>query len=145
MEIRRWKLVLSHCGIMAVGLIGGSRIPALSHKYELYQSQAQIRQQAKEDPENVLNWSSLGVVDSEIGDKENAMGAYRKALSLDSSDYQSLIGIGILYINDKDYESAKSWFTSALQAAQKHNNATYTCQAQIELENLKWVQAHKTM
>ena len=139
-RIISWKIVASHIGAFALGLILGYQIPTFNHSYQLSKEMDQIQSQIKQDPNNADNWSSLGVIKSRTSDTGGATTAYRKALELDSSNVTAYVGMGNLYYQDGNFEVAEKWYADALRAAQKHNNPSEISTAQ---QLLKFAQAGK--
>jgi Tfp pilus assembly protein PilF len=144
MEIRTWRLIVSHGAILAIGLVGGYLIPRLTREYRLIEARGQIQRQIRADPADAANWASLGVIDSELSDKEAARTSFEKALSLDPANYESLIGIGNMYMGEKDYGSAKQWYTKMVKTAQIHKDSDYACEGQMFLKEIDWNLAHKS-
>lgn len=139
-RIVSWKIVVSHVGALALGLVLGYQIPTFNRSYKLVKEMEQVQSQIKQDPNNADNWSSLGAIKALASDTSGAIAAYRKALELDSSNVTANLGIGNLYYADGDYDAAEKWYSDALQAARKRNNPSEISTSQ---QLLKYAQAKK--
>lgn len=132
-----WKVISSYVGVLVVGLLLGSQLPALNRRIQIYLDIHQIQHQVGEEPKNPVNWVSLGVLYGDLGDRENEEASYKKALEFDSSDAFALEGLGYLSYRFHDLNAAESWFTAALQAAQKKSEEVNICQAEIGLNEIR--------
>ena len=137
----KWKLVVSHLGVFALGCVLGYFTPNLNRSYELSKEMDQIQSQIKQEPNNADNWSSLGVLRLRASDKRGAEAAYQKAIELDSSNVTASIGMGNLQYESGDFGAAEKWYANALRAAQAHNNPFEISTAQ---QLLKSARARKT-
>lgn len=141
MRTSNWILVASHVSALALGLTLGYQIPHWYHSYCLRKETDQIEAQIKQNPKDADNWSSLGVSKSSAGDYSGARADFRKALELDSTNVTASIGIGNLYFQARDFDSATKWYANALEMAKRHNDSSQIATAQ---QLLKIAQERKT-
>jgi cytochrome c-type biogenesis protein CcmH/NrfG len=135
-----WKSVVSHLGVLALGLVLGYQAPGFIRSYQASKVTDEIQSQIEQDPNNADNWASLGVSRSRISNKSGAVAAYQRALEIDSSNVTAQVGMGNIYYEDRDFGTAEKWYSDALRAAQKHNNPSEISTAQ---QLLKFAQARK--
>jgi len=63
----------------------------------------------------VENYANLGMAYDKVGQADNALGAYKKALSMNPKHSGALTRIGIQYANKGDLEQAEKYFKTVLK------------------------------
>lgn len=128
------KSLATHCIVLALGVVAGSQVPSVIHKYHLVAERAQIREQIKQEPKDANSWASLGVLESDLGNRDSALESFSTALSYDPSNFQALLGTGNIFVHEKNYAVAKQWYEKLLKAAQDSKDTIQECEAQVVLE-----------
>lgn len=105
--------------------------PKLPAMYgEIYLSQgklkdalAQFEAALKVDPKRATNWSRVGYIHSQLGDREAAKSAIRKALALNPNDFNALEALGEINLKEDRFDEAVKHLVAAAEAAPDMNKA----------------------
>lgn len=83
-------------------------------------------------PKQYDGWSFLGTLYLELEEDSLAEVAFEKSLAIKDDNPKALTGMGVVFANRGDYDSAESWYLKAIEADDKYGKA-YSSLLMIEL------------
>lgn len=88
---------------------------------KLKEALAEFENALKVDPKRATTWSRIGYIHSQLGDREAARSATRKALALNPSDFNALESLGELDLKEDNFDDAVKNLVAAAEAAPNLN------------------------
>ncbi len=74
-------------------------------------------------PENTDSWYNLGVVQMNIGEKNEAKNSFLQSIELDPYHISARNNLGVIYFETKNYEAAKRQFRNCLKIDKSYQSA----------------------
>jgi tetratricopeptide (TPR) repeat protein len=90
---------------------------------ELREAKALLHHYAESRPAHTLYWHALGQVLHRLREWPQALQAYQNSLELDPGNADAMTNVGLWFFDQKQYETAITWFRRALAVESRHADA----------------------